>query len=70
MDYICSDEYVVTCTVPVVVDDRVVGVAGADLLAETLERLLVPVLRNEGATLLGDHARPWSLRTTGSTRER
>lgn len=55
VDYICSDEYVVTCTVPVIVDGHVVGVAGADVLAETLERLLMPVLQAEGATLLGDH---------------
>lgn len=57
VDYVCTDEYVVTCTAPVVVDGRLTGVVGADVLVETLERTLLPELRSVGATLVGDHGR-------------
>ena len=57
VDYVCTDEYVVTCTVPVVTDGRMVGVVGADVLVETLEDLLLPSLQASGATLVGVHGR-------------
>lgn len=57
VDFVCTDEYVVTCTAPVAACDRMVGVVGADVLAETLERLLLAPLRSAGATLVGDHGR-------------
>jgi hypothetical protein len=57
VDYVCTDEYVVTSTDPVVVDGRMVGVVGADTLVETLERMLLPILREAGATLVNDHGR-------------
>lgn len=57
VDYVCTDEYVVTCTVPVRVAGRLAGVVGADVLVETLEDQLLGVLRQAGATLVGDHGR-------------
>lgn len=57
VDYVCTDEYVVTCTVPVLADGRMVGVAGADVLVETLEELLLRPLSQAGATLVGEHGR-------------
>jgi hypothetical protein len=79
VDYVCTDEYVVTCTVPVVTDGRTVGVVGADVLVETLEDLLLPSLRASGATLVGVHGRtivsadhrlaPGTLVDLGSVRE-
>ncbi|TQL66836.1 hypothetical protein FB381_0702 [Nocardioides albertanoniae] len=52
VDFVCTDEYVMTATVPVYVDGRMVGVAGADTLVETLETMLLPGLREAGATLV------------------
>jgi hypothetical protein len=46
VDYVCTDEYVLTATVPVVVDDRYVGVAGADTRLETFEQLMREPLRD------------------------
>lgn len=57
VDFVCTDEYVVTCTVPVLAAGRVVGVAGADVLVETLEDLLLEPLSRVGATLVGEHGR-------------
>jgi hypothetical protein len=45
VDYSGSELYIVTATVPVEVEGRFVGVVGADLLFEELERRLVDVLR-------------------------
>ena len=52
VDFVCTDEYVMTATVPVYVEGRMVGVAGADTLVETLETMLLPGLREAGATLV------------------
>lgn len=57
VDYVCTDEYVVTCTVPVLSGGKMVGVAGADTLVETLENLLLDPLRSAGATLVSEHGR-------------
>lgn len=57
VDFVCTDEYVVTCTMPVVADGRMVGVVGADVLVETLEDLLLAPLSEVGATLIGEHGR-------------
>lgn len=48
VDFVCTDEYVVTSTVPVVVEGTMVGVVGADMLVETLEIMLLPHLRQAG----------------------
>jgi hypothetical protein len=57
VDFVCTDEYTVTATAPVVVGGRMVGVVGADTLVETLEGMLLPGLRSAGATLVNEHGR-------------
>ena len=57
VDYVCTDEYVVTSTVPLVVDGIGYGVVGADVLAETLEDRLLPAVHRSGVTLVGEHGR-------------
>jgi hypothetical protein len=57
VDYVCTDEYVVTSTAPVVIGDGMVGVVGADTLVETLEKVLLSTLRSAGATLVNEHGR-------------
>jgi hypothetical protein len=52
VDYLCSDEYTMTAAAPVVVDGTFVGVAGLDVLVDTVERRLTPPLRALGAPLL------------------
>lgn len=55
LDYVCSDEFVLTLTLPL--EDRrgvVLGLAGADVLAETLEQVLGPALA-PGAVLVNRH---------------
>jgi hypothetical protein len=44
VDYVCTNEYSVTLSIPVVVDERAAGVAAADVLVSSLERLVVPAL--------------------------
>jgi hypothetical protein len=46
VDYVCTDEYVLTATVPVQVGGTYVGVAGADTRLETFERLMREPLRD------------------------
>lgn len=48
VDYVCTDEYVLTATMPVLVRGRMVGVAGADTLLEAFESLMRPALREGG----------------------
>ena len=57
VDFVCTDEYVMTMTLPVYAAGRIVGVAGADTSVETLERMLLPGLREVGATLVNSHGR-------------
>jgi len=59
VDFVCTDEYVVTSTVPVLVGGAMVGVVGADTLVETLETMLLPILRQAGnrATLVNHMGR-------------
>ncbi|MEU6135831.1 hypothetical protein [Nocardioides sp. NPDC047086] len=57
VDFVCADEYVMTTTLPVYADGRMVGVAGADTSVETLESMLLPGLRQIGATLVNSHGR-------------
>ncbi|GMA87386.1 hypothetical protein GCM10025868_26360 [Angustibacter aerolatus] len=55
VDYLCTDEYTLTFTRPVLAGGRFVGVVGADLYVRTLEALVQPVLAGlaRPATLLG-----------------
>jgi len=52
VDYVCTDEYVLTATVPVLVDGRMVGVAGADTQLETFEQLMRETLQHAGDVVL------------------
>ncbi|KQP01269.1 cache domain-containing protein [Leifsonia sp. Leaf264] len=51
VDYLCTDDYTLTLTDPVVVDGRLVGVVGADVYVTDAERVLLATLRR-----LGDEA--------------
>jgi hypothetical protein len=57
VDYVCTDEYVVTSTAPVLVAGRMVGVVGVDTLVETLEETLLPIVGPAEATVVNDHGR-------------
>ncbi len=57
VDYVCTDELTLTVTVPVVRGGRMLGVVGADILAETVEQDLLPVFARAGATLVNHHDR-------------
>ena len=51
VDYLCTDDYTLTFTVPVVVGGTFAGVAGADVKVDTAETLLMPPLRAAGRRL-------------------
>ena len=51
IDYLCTDDYNMTFTAPVVIGDLFAGVAGADIGVHTAERLLLPALRAAGRPL-------------------
>ena len=57
IDYVCTDEFVTTTTVPVTRDGELIGVMGADVLAETLEAELLAAFRTAHATLVNHHGR-------------
>jgi len=48
VDYICTHEYTFTLSVPLVHRGRFLGVAGADVLAEEVERAVLPELARRG----------------------
>ncbi len=48
VDYLCTDEYTLTLTVPVFSGDEMIGVAGADMYVKDVERALLPPLRAVG----------------------
>jgi Cache domain len=48
VDYICTHKYTFTVSVPVVDGGRFMGVAGADILAGEVERMLLPGLSTLG----------------------
>lgn len=53
VDYICTREYTFTLSLPLVHGGRFLGVAGADVLAEEVERAVLPGLaRRERVTVL------------------
>lgn len=52
VDYVCSDEYMLTTTAPVLVEGKVVGVVGADTLLDTFESLMLDAVRAAGATVV------------------
>lgn len=48
VDYLCTEEYTLTFTVPVLVDGRFCGVGGADVAVKSAEQALLPALRASG----------------------
>ncbi|TXK19489.1 cache domain-containing protein [Homoserinibacter sp. GY 40078] len=44
VDYLCTDDYTVTLTVPIVADGEFLGVVGCDALVERIESRLLPAL--------------------------
>ena len=48
VDYICTHEYTFTVSVPLADEGRFLGVAGADILAGEVERMLLPGLSRLG----------------------
>ncbi len=59
VDYLCTDDYTLTLTVPVTRGGELVGVVGADLYVNEIERALLPwVRRVDGtATLVNESGR-------------
>jgi len=50
VDYLCTDDYTLTLTMPVTHNGSMVGVVGADLYVNDVERALLPPLRAIGGT--------------------
>lgn len=51
VDYLCTEEYTLTFTTPVLRNGRFAGVAGADVAVSRAERELLPALRAAGSGL-------------------
>jgi hypothetical protein len=50
VDYLCTDEYTLTLTMPVIWNDIFVGIVGADLYARDIETILYPKLKALGTS--------------------
>lgn len=50
IDLPCADVYILTCSQPMVVDGRLLGIAGADVALARFESRIVPVLRKLDTT--------------------
>ena len=48
VDYLCTDDYTLTLTMPVLHDGAMIGVVGADLYVNDIERALLPSVRSIG----------------------
>ncbi|NKX49899.1 hypothetical protein HER39_04780 [Arthrobacter deserti] len=68
VDYLGSNEYIMTCTVPSYVRGDFIGVTGCDLRVRDLEKVFIPVIRavpgdaallngNENRVILGNSGR-------------
>lgn len=59
VDYLCTNEYAVTLSSPIYLDDELIGIAGADVLVSSIERRVLPVLMKvpSGATLTNSEGR-------------
>lgn len=59
VDYICTHQYTFTLAAPLTLAGRFLGVAGADILADQVERLVLPGLARLGpaAVLVNGHGR-------------
>jgi hypothetical protein len=50
VDYLCTDDYTLTLTVPVMHGSTMVGVVGADLYVNDIEKILLPHVRSIDGT--------------------
>jgi len=58
VDYLCTDDYTLTLTAPVHYGDRLIGVVGADLYVNDVERALLPHVRGlDAATIVNASGR-------------
>jgi len=58
VDYLCTDDYTLTLSIPAHSGDRLAGVVGADLYVNEVERALLPHVRGlEAATLVNASGR-------------
>ncbi|MEJ6555082.1 cache domain-containing protein [Microbacterium esteraromaticum] len=57
VDYLCSNQLNLTVSMPIVIDGRMVGIAGADVLVSEFERALLPRFTGTRMTLVNDHGR-------------
>jgi hypothetical protein len=48
VDYLCTDDYTLTLTMPAFHDGAMIGVVGADLYVSDIERALLPAVRGAG----------------------
>jgi hypothetical protein len=48
VDYLCTDDYTLTLTMPAFTDGAMIGVVGADLYVNDIERTLLPAVRGAG----------------------
>lgn len=48
VDYLCTDDYTLTSTMPAFRDGDMIGVVGADLYVNDIERTLLPAVRGAG----------------------
>lgn len=69
VDYVCTVDYTVTITAPVVVGGRLLGVVGMDVLVDRLERELLPLLRTSSAPIAVVNASGRIVTSTDSRRE-
>lgn len=51
IDYLCTDDYNMTYSAPILIGERFAGIAGADIGVQTAETLLLPSLRVAGTPL-------------------
>lgn len=58
VDYVCTDDYTVTVTSPVIEDGQMLGVVGVDCLVDRLEReLRPPLVAHGGAAIVNASSR-------------
>lgn len=51
VDYLCTDDYTMTLTIPVMRSGELIGVMGADQYVTDIERRVMPILLDSGQTL-------------------
>jgi hypothetical protein len=69
VDYVCTDDYTVTITTPVVVGGTMLGVVGTDVLVDRLESELQPLLRASAQSIAIVNASGRIVTATDSRRE-